>query len=232
MYQIQYNGKMAKEAGVVVKDRPAIPAPELDSTVYTIPGRDGDLYEHVGTVKDIQIDILMGYVCRPSEWADRFRAARKWLLGTEDRRLYLDDDPGFYYKVKKVSISASEREVKQFGEFTASFICSGYQYSVEGDKVISIEAASENPFDLCHPEYIITGGGDCTLSVNGKAMSALVNGNLTINTDLMIAYREDGEIKNASVTGDYEDLYLMPGKNDIEITLGFDLKVIPHWRCL
>ena len=82
------------------------------------------------------------------------------------------------------------------------------------------------------PVYKITGNGGCTLTVNGKAMKATVGQNLTINTELMIAYRTDGTLQNGKVTGDYEDLYLLEGENQISITKGFDLKVIPNWRCI
>lgn len=232
MYQIQYNGRTAHELGVLVKERPAIPAPERDYETYSIPGRDGDLYEMRDTVRDITISVVMGYVCHPSEWQARFRAARNWLLSRGDHRLYLDDDPGYYYRVKKVTVGSSAREVREFGEFTVDFVCAGYQYAKVGDQVISAAEAEQNPGDLCHPEYLIAGSGDCTLTVNGKSIQALVNDNLTINTELMLAYREDGSKQNTSVKGEYEDLYLLPGSNTIAITSGFSLKVIPHWRSL
>ena len=63
-------------------------------------------------------------------------------------------------------------------------------------------------------------------------MTANVGQNLTIDTDLMIAYRQDGTMQNTAVTGDYENLYLLPGDNVISITDGFDLKIIPNWRTL
>lgn len=63
-------------------------------------------------------------------------------------------------------------------------------------------------------------------------MTANVNGHLIIDTDRMLTYRQDGKLENASVKGDYEDLYLEEGENMIRITPGFELKVIPNWRCL
>lgn len=39
-------------------------------------------------------------------------------------------------------------------------------------------------------------------------------------------------ISNTSVTGDYDNLILIEGRNKIEITDGFELKVIPNWRRL
>ena len=56
--------------------------------------------------------------------------------------------------------------------------------------------------------------------------------NLTIDTGRKLAYREDGTLSNTSVTGDYDNLILIEGRNKIEITDGFELKVIPNWRRL
>lgn len=83
-----------------------------------------------------------------------------------------------------------------------------------------------------YPVYKITGEGNCTLTINGHPVTANVAQNLTIDTDKMVAYREDGTLQNTSVTGDYEDMYLWPGQNAITLTEGFTLTVIPNWRRL
>jgi len=44
MYLIKRNKKTNTEAGVLVKERPAIPAPEYRYETIDIPGRDGKLY--------------------------------------------------------------------------------------------------------------------------------------------------------------------------------------------
>ena len=233
MYSITFNGKTEREAGLIVRERPSVPAPIFDSDVYDIPGRDGDLYEFPGTVSDILISVELGYVVSVKEWQVQWRKARQWLLDRGDMKLRLSDDPQFYYKVKKVTLTDSEREYRTFGEFTAEFICEGYQYDVNGDETVSIEEASFNVFNAtCHPDYLISGNGDCTLTVNGKTLEAFVTENLTVNTDLMLSYRIDGTMQNTAITGDYEDLYLNPGDNTISITDGFTLQVVPHWRCI
>ena len=103
---------------------------------------------------------------------------------------------------------------------------------ISGLQELDPEEEIFNYGEVSHPIYKITGNGDCTLTVNGKTMQATVGQNLTIDTDLMIAYREDGEMKNATVTGNYEDLYLQEGDNEVSITAGFGLKIIPNWRCI
>ena len=88
----------------------------------------------------------------------------------------------------------------------------------------------------------VTENSFCITLVAGELGLVMVRRNFTvapdftfslmaIDTDRMIAYREDGTLQNTSVTGKYEDLYLLEGENDIEIT-GGTVKVIPNWRCL
>ena len=116
-------------------------------------------------------------------------------------------------------------------EFTVNFICEGCQYSIEGQKEITASNLYNDGY-ITHPIYKVEGEGECTLTVNGKAVKANVGQNLTIDTDRMIAYRTDGTMQNTSLTGDYEDLYLIEGENKVSITSGFVLKIIPNWRYL
>ena len=116
--------------------------------------------------------------------------------------------------------------------FTATFICHGCQYLVDGAREQGVEDVRYNPYFIAHPIYKITGEGVCYLEVNGNTMKANVGQNLTIDTEGMIAYRADGTLANMKVSGNYEELYLLEGENEISITEGFDLKIIPNWRCL
>jgi predicted phage tail component-like protein len=232
MYIVKRNGKTNTEVGILVKERPAIPAPEYKYETVEIPGRDGSLYSEESSVDDITIKITFAFACKPSKWQDLFRKARRWLLSKEDDQLILGDMSDHYYKVKHTVIGSSEREVKQVGEFEAEFTCDGYQYLDKGQREYEKDEALYNPYYVSHPAYYITGNGKCTLRVNGYDFTAEVGQNVTIDTDRMIAYRKDGRIMNTSVTGDYQELYLQEGDNTIEITEGFSIKIRPNWRCL
>lgn len=232
MYLIKRNGKTNTGIGILVKERPAIPAPEYRYETVEIPGRDGTLYSEEIEVDDISINITFVFATAPGKWQDLFRNARRWLLDKTDNRLILEDMPGYYYKVKHTAIGSSEREVKQVGEFEVNFTCEGYQYLDKGNYEYDAHELLYNPYSISHPTYLIKGNGNCTLTVNGNEFTAEVGQNVTIDTDRMLAYRQDGRMVNTSVKGDYEKLYLQEGDNTIEITDGFNLKIIPNWRCL
>lgn len=231
MYYIQRNGKTNLDINLYVKERPRIPSPEYKYDKQEIPGRDGELYTEYETVEDITIPVILKFHCNPSKWQDMFRKAKRWLLSKIDNMLILSDDINYFYKVKHITINESEREVKEFGEFTVNFICEGCQYSIEGQKEITASNLYNDGY-ITHPIYKVEGEGECTLTVNGKAVKANVGQNLTIDTDRMLAYRTDGTMQNTSLTGDYEDLYLIEGENKVSITSGFVLKIIPNWRYL
>lgn len=232
VYDIEYNLKRATDIGIRVKDRINIPSPEFDIEEITIPGRDGILIRNKGTIKDISISINFTFLARKEKWNQKFRDARRWLLGNANKELRISDDPGYYYKVKNVSVNTSERTAKTIGEFEAEFLCAGCQFLNEGTKEYSAEEVAYNPYYISKPVYKITGEGQCTLNVNGKTMQANVGQNLNIDTERKIAYRKGGTIASTTVTGDYEDLYLKEGENKVSITKGFELKIIPKWRCV
>lgn len=208
-----------------------MPAPERKVKQIEMAGKSGSLLETDDTYSDIEIPIEMNFIIPPDLWGQRFRIVKRWLLGKAGE-LKFSDDSTIFYMAKNVTIENTERTVREGGEFTANFLCDPYTFLVAGKREHTASEVQYNPYSLSHPTYKITGEGMCTLTVNGKTMTANVGQNLTIDTDRMIAYRQDGTLQNTAVTGDYEDLYLQEGDNTIAITTGFGLSVIPNWRCL
>ena len=142
------------------------------------------------------------------------------------------NEPDYYYKVRRVQLETAERSCYEMGRFTARFVWARCHDLEAGTQEYTTQQAAENPYHLSHPVYKITGEGMCTLTVNGKTMTANVGQNITIDTERKVSYRQDGTVQNTEVTGWYEDLYLMSGTNTISVTSGFDLSVIPNWRSL
>lgn len=232
MYDITYNGIAAVEYGVRVIERPDIPAAKKQITEIEIPGRDGVLIETDGTYDDIEIKVSLNYMTEKELWAQVYRDIKRWLLSDGKRELQFSDDLDYFYKVKHVEVGESSRISKCIGVITPTFLCEPFSYLISGKYEHDLEEVLYNPYHTAHPIYKIAGEGVCTLTVNGKEITANVGQNLTVNTELMLAYREDGTIMNTSVSGDYQDLYLQSGENEVSISAGVELKVIPNWRCL
>ncbi|MCI7301832.1 MAG: hypothetical protein SOR93_03485 [Clostridiales Family XIII bacterium] len=230
MYDITFKGKTGYHNGVLVVKRPNIPAPERNVEYIEIPGRDGAITQDQKTYKNIEISIELNFMAKETEWQQCFRKCKNWLQGAG--KLELSDDAQFYYRVKNVSLSENERTSLEIGKFTATFVCDPYMYLKSGMRERAIEEVTYNPYDLSCPIYMIEGEGICAIDVNGKTLAINVGQNAVIDTDLMIAYRKDGTLINAQVYGYYEDGRLKPGDISLYASDGFNVKIIPNWRCL
>ena len=167
---------------------------------------------------------------RRENWAERAGKIKEWL-DIRGEKLVFSDDLDCFYQVYHVKLGDLERITRRLGTFEAGFVCYPYRYLAEGENWTE-EKFFYNRGAPAHPIYFIAGEGMCTLTVNGKTLTANVGQNITIDTERMIAYREDGAIMNTSVTGEYENAYLLHGKNEVSVSKGFSLKLQPMWRCL
>ena len=233
MYQdVEYNGMRGSALKIFARERPSIPAAKKRREEIVVPGRDGSLYTTDNAYEPTEIRIAFNYIGKEEKWAERWRAAQKWL-SAENSILRLSDDGGYFFRISHVELDDAERTSARIGNFEAVFVCrDGMYYLNDGIREYEMTDVQWNPYEISKPIYKITGEGKCTLTVNGNQMTANVGQNLTIDTERMIAYREDGTLQNTSVSGNYETLYLQTGNNDVEITSGFVLKIIPNWRCL
>ena len=230
-FDIEFNEIKATSLGVKISRRPDIPSPEKKIKKIEISGRDGDLIDSNTEYKDIEIPVEMNFVKSPMLWNEQYRKIKSWILqGTG--KLKFSDDVNVFYKVKNTKIADVSRDVREAGKLKVMFLCDPCTYILSGLTECRVEDVQLNNYYECHPIYKVTGEGMCTLAVNKKSMTANVGQNLTIDTELMLAYRKDGTLNNTAVTGKYEDLYLKSGENAISISPGFDLKIIPNWRCL
>ena len=230
MYDIKYKNQTGISHGVYVVRRPDIPSPAEEVEMVKVAGRDGvltgDRY-----LPPIEIRILMNFRETKAQWAGRYRDLKKWLSGTG--KLVQVDDQEYFYKVLLVRIEENERTIKKYGAFTACFTCDPYMYVVDGQEEYAINDAAilTNAYEESHPVYIVTGSGTRTLTVNGNTATLTVNGTTVVDTERMITYTQaDHTLRNTRLTGNYEDLYLVPGANTISASAS-GVTIIPNWRC-
>lgn len=229
-YSVLFRGKRCEDYGLLPAERPKIPTPKRDLETKEIPGKSGAITIDRKRYEPIEIAVEFNFAAKENDWNEKLRQAKRWLNGSGE--LSFSDDSDYFYKVYYTDISDAEREKKRKGSFEATFVCDPFTYLKSGKREYDASEVLYNPYSEAHPVYKVTGEGVCYLSVNGREMKANVGQNLVIDTERMIAYRIDGIMNNALVSGDYQDLYLMEGENQIEISPGFSLKVIPNWRSL
>lgn len=228
---IEYNGIKGSSLRIYAKELLSIPAAQTRWEKINIPGKDGSLFKTDGCHEPTEIKVPLNYIGRMEVWGEYWRAAKKWL-SARNTKLRLSDDNEFFYRISHVVLDQMERKSARTGNFVATFVTvDGMQYLVDGIQEHDLRDVLWNPYELCHPVYKIMGDGVCTLTVNENKITANVGQNLIIDTERMISYREDGILQNTAITGDYEGLFIKPGKNSIDFS-GGELKIIPNWRCL
>lgn len=229
---IEFDGTLGSTLGIYAAEYPVIPSAKERITEIEIPGRDGKLCEKSGKYESTELVVDFNYISKKEERNERWREAKKWLSAS-NARLRFGDDGKYYYKIKYVNVAGLEKSGNRIGKFSATFVTEdGLSYLEEGRMKKTISEAKNNPGILAHPIYYINGNGYCTLEVNGNKFEINVSENAVIDTELMISYKEDGKNQNTTATGDYEELYLLPGMNEITVTSGFDCTIAPNWRCL
>lgn len=229
MFDVYINDVSSNSLKIYPVKRPNFPAPEKKYNEYEIPGR-GKLYEDTGIYEDITVEIEFNYMGPQDMWHVFFRKCKKFFMNA--KTLKLSDDQEFFHIVKKVVIGTNERNSKRIGKFTASFVLDPYFYKETG--LIHIDDLDNiyNMYEVSKPIYKIYGEGICHLIVNGCDVTCNVSDNLIIDTNLEISYREDGNKVNTAINQDYKNLFMIEGKNEVKISDGFNLEIIPNWRCL
>ena len=232
MYDICYGGRRASEFGVCISDRPDIPAAKKKMESIEIAGRDGMLYLEEEAYEDSEIEIPMNYIGPEDAWMERWRLIQGWL-SERNTDLILGDDRNYFFRISKVEIDTNERSSRRIGAFKAVFISKdGLSYLQDGLAEYSCKAVRYNPYLLAYPTYHISGRGVCELSVNGNSFSVELTGEAYIDTERKLVYRSDGTVVNKAAKGDFEDLFLLPGENEVGYHGAFQVQVIPNWRRL
>lgn len=226
-FTFTYNGINSDEMGVKVYTRPSIPQAAEVVEEYDVP-HAGKHYYHTGLVEDISIPVQCSFVAEPNAFQATARAVSAWLASDADRTLIFSDDDDWFYKVKRVTGGDSfQRSLKVAANFTITFVCEGYAYAKIGNQP---STDFTNYYETSRPLYYLTGNSVGSLTINGQTFAVNVNQNLYIDTERRIAYRNNGELSNTSVTGDYEDMWLPNGNNSISVSNGLTLSVYPRWR--
>ena len=229
MLDIEYNGIRGSSLGLIVKERPAIPAAIKKANEIEIPGRSGVIRTEKEEFEETKFTIDFNYIGKAEDWYERWRMAQEWLSAT-NKKLILSDDPEYFFWITKIELSEAERTTERIGNFSATVRTKdGLHYLRTGTLEYAPEKIKRNVYETARPIYKITGSGTCTITVNDKSVTADIDQELIIDTERKLAYQKQ-KMKNTALTGDYEDLYFRQGKIEVSITDGFEMKIIPNWR--
>lgn len=197
-----------------------------------IPGRAGCLTKRTGIYSDTIIENELEFATQNIALNELKRLeTERWIKSI--KKVTYSDMKNYYFRVKKVEVEF-KRKYGFWGNVKVVFTCDPGLYTVNGLEELLLKTGEKlkNPHGTSAPIYKILGEGMCTLTVNGKSVTANIGQNLTINTERMLCYRTDGTMQNAAMTGKYENLYLKEGENTISFSSGFQVFVVPNWRVI
>lgn len=218
-FHLIFNEKSSEDIGISIVARPNIPSPKQKTKTYDIPGSDGTYTEFFG-YEDISIVVEFNKKCKDN-LNDYIRKINKWLYHVTERKLIFSDNPGYYYRVKRVVVDDKTRTRIKYTRFNVTFICEAYQYANESQYELEISPGTQliNPyFEESLPVIKIYGEGYMKLSINDQVVEVNVGQSIIINSDKKLTYRDDLTMCNSSQKGEYPKL--APGVNRIAIDKG------------
>lgn len=233
-YYIEYNGESNKGLFLIAK-RPSIPSAEKQVIVTEVEGKNGAVYEDLGTYKDIEISIECNFLSKnPNTFMEQYRRIKKYLLNKETRKLKFSDDPEYFYKVQNIRIDSFTRTLKRKGSFSIVFTCNPVYYSEDGQQpfIVTSTYSIFNPYLIAKPIYKLKGQGYLELKINDNLLKANVGTDLTIDVEKQLCYRETGEKQNIAINQNYKNLELKEGDNMLQVvsnTSNISIECIPNW---
>lgn len=240
MNWFSYNGVRSAERYIRISDKDIFSGPKYDSTVQSIPGRDGDLICPGGRLGNVSLS----YTCfvpakTVAELEERLTDVKAWLYTEPDRYHELFDsyDTRFFRRAVFNSKLDISEECRKIGVFTVSFSCYPLRFLRAGQEKLTFTESGfvlTNPFPFPAKPYLkVLGRGSGNLTVQSPSHNATwsfstLDGYTECDSELMNFYH-DTEAKNDTVSGDGFPL-LYPGEN----TVSFDgkitgVEIIPRW---
>lgn len=209
--------------------RPFIPCPEKQYQEKIIPGRE-TYYEDLKCYENINIEVEFNFT---SNYHKTLNKLKKKIYNS--KTLSFTDIQHGFYKIKKILFSTSERDVVEIGRCIVIFTVDPYFYLNTGIREHAIPQLLINRNEVSYPIYVIDGEGRFRIANNDNSVLVNVSGIVYIDThpDVQACYTDSGNIFNIE-QGEYRNIYLDEGKNEVSITrISGRLErayLYPNWR--
>lgn len=230
--KIKLNGAYTDEFGIVAQGRYELPTGEQDIEFIDIKGRDGELTKKYG-FKNILLSVVFSIQDKgkQSSFKSIFRKAKAYVLNA--KTFQVDDDDEVYYKIKAVQIDDAENRIKEFGEFTVNFTLDPFAYEINNPvQTITSQTTINNLGYESQPIMTVHCAGTGNVYVNDIPITIKdINGTITIDSEMMNAYRKGTSITNLNnhMVGDFP--VLRHGNNVISFDGDISkIELIKNWR--
>lgn len=219
-YLIINNNDSRNVLGLLISELAPISKPLQRTMVEEIDGRDGDIITPLGfSAYDKVVKIALTYDYNIDDIISFFNSEGKVVFSNE---------PDKYYKFAIYQQIDFERLIR-FKTADVVFHVQPFKFSeAEAERVYPLSSGDNslivrnNGNIYSRPTIGIYGSGDVMLSINGNEILQIAFGNtpraITIDAEQMNAYGEDNTLLNRLVIGNYDNIKLNIGSNEIGIT--------------
>lgn len=182
------DGIKISDYGICLADRLDIPTAERDAESISVRGRNGSLTKKYGWL-DKTVKVPFNFLDDESDFLSIFRQFKILLM--EAKELSNTDDPGFYNKIKTVSVADAKNTIIEYGEFEADLTLDPFDYEYDNTVIpITSETTIFNPGWESQPYIKVYGSGDGTLYVNSSAVNFTgIDGFIELDCDMLLAYK-------------------------------------------
>lgn len=206
--------------GLLVTDLPPISVPKMRTKAETIDGRDGDIITELGyNAYDKEVKIALTYDYNVDDVISFFKTSGRVVFGNEPDKYYrfamydkIDFERLIRFKKAKVNFHVQP--------FKFSDIEDVEDYDFSGESGSFIVDNQGNYF--ARPTLTLTGIGDVNLFINGTQILSISFGlsekTIIIDSEEMNAIGTDGSFLNRLVSGNYDNIRLTSGENEISFT--------------
>lgn len=238
LHSFLFAGKVSRNYGLYISGGSTFNAPERDTTVMSVPGRNGDLVIDNGRWKNITVSYSAFVVKKFKQNAE---SIRNWLSGTTGNQRIEDDYHPEYFRIGRFSgnIEWDITALNRAGQTTLTFDCKPQRFLKLGETPIKIESATTltNNWQTSLPLITIWGEGAAGITINGETVQiSNIPTNIVLDCDLQNAYSVSGlQNLNNLITlppsGNF--LSLIHGDNEISFSGGVTrVEIIPRWWTL
>lgn len=221
---IVINGISSKTInGLVIQSLPPITKPKIRVQTEEIDGRDGDIVNRLGfSAYDKTISIGLKGDFDIDDVIEYFNTRGKITFSNEIDK---------YYKFAIYDAIDFERLVR-FRTANVNIHVQPFKYSIEeppitktnprGLSIITVPVWDHGNI-YAKPKIIIRGRKTITVYINKKQILSITLNNdnyetIIIDADTMNATDENGNYQNRKVVGDYNNMILEPGKQEVMVT--------------
>lgn len=219
-YIILNNKDSRSIKGLLISSLPPISKPPIRTRIETVDGRDGDIVTTLGyEAYDKPIKIGLTYNYDIDEIIEYFNSSGEVIFSNE---------PDKYYRYAIYEQIDFERLIR-FKTAEVVLHVQPFKFStIEKPQTFTVSSspASLNVYNAGNiyalPIITITATGDVALSLNGSEILLIEFGEtaqtIIINCEELNAYDEQNILLNRLVTGNYDNIKLIKGSNEIGLT--------------